>query len=122
MLLGVTDFARLFYDGITVTNAARAGVQYGALSKSTSGDIDGMIQAAMDDVEDLYGVHVTAERYCVCSNGTRVDCVSGDCGLFNRAPQIYVRVTANKTFETLFPYPGVPHTINLEREAIMRAR
>jgi len=122
MLLGSIDFARLFYDGITVANAARAGVQYGALSKSKSGDINGMVQAAMNDVEDLYGVSVTAERYCACSDGSRVDCVNGDCSLLEGKPQIYVKVTVQKTFETLFPYPGIPHTLNLRREAIMRAR
>ena len=35
-------------------------------------------------------------------------------------PQVYVRVTAQKTFTTLFPYPGIPKTTNLNRQATVR--
>ena len=31
-----------------------------------------------------------------------------------------VRVTAQKTFTTLFPYPGIPTTANLNRQATVR--
>jgi Flp pilus assembly protein TadG len=122
MLVGATDFARLFYDGIAVTNAARAGVQFGTLNKTNSGDTAGMIQAATGDVEGVSGVSVTAERYCACPDGTRIDCVTGTCGLSRKTPDIIVKVTAQKTFQTLFQYPGIPHTITLKRDAIVRAR
>jgi hypothetical protein len=121
MFLGTIDFGRLFYDGITAANAARAGAQYAAQSKAKSEDTYGITQAAMADAENVDGVSVAVERYCECSNGSSVDC-DDDCGIFDRAPRVYVRVRAEKTFETLFPYPGIPHTVNINQEAVIRAQ
>jgi len=121
ILLGTIDFGRLFYDGITVASAARAGVQYGARSPSKSGDVVGIQQAALADAIDMNGVSVTVEQYCECANGSSVNCNS-DCGVFDRNPQVYVRVRAQKTFRTLFPYPGIPHTVDINQEAVMRAK
>jgi Flp pilus assembly protein TadG len=42
MLLGTIDFARVFFGGIAMENAARAGVQYGALSPGKAGDTSGI--------------------------------------------------------------------------------
>src|SRR4051812_35559027 len=60
MCCGTMDFARVVYAGITVANASRAGVQYGALSPGNSGKISGMSQAAINDAADLGTSNVTA--------------------------------------------------------------
>jgi len=39
------------------------------------------------------------------------------------APQVFVRVTADKVFTRLFPYPGLPRsTADLNRQAIMQVQ
>jgi Flp pilus assembly protein TadG len=118
LFVGCLDFGRVFYSAMAVTHAARAGAQYGAQSNTTSVDDAGMTQAALDAAGDLPGVTVTPNRYCLCANGSTVDCITGTCT--EGAPQLYVQVTAQKTFTTLFPYPGVPKTTNLSRQATIR--
>src|SRR5437867_1351506 len=122
MLLGTIDFARVFYTAMTVTHAARAGVQYGAQSNDASQDTAGMEQAARDAAQDLdsNSLTVTAESYCQCANKTKVDCVTGVCP--EGSPPIYITVTAQTTFQTLVNYPGIPHTINVNRTATMRVQ
>jgi len=119
MLLGTLDFGRVFYDAITLANATRAGAQYGSLRTSMSGDIQGMRGTAEADAIDLAGVSITAEQFCECPGGSPIAC-NADC--FGEKSRVYVRVVGEKTFETLFPYPGIPQTVILRREAVMRAR
>ena len=116
---GVMDFGRVVYAGIEIANAARAGVQYGALTPGHSGDTDGMEEAAIADAGDL-GKTVTASagNFCMCGS-SKVDCTTS-CGL--EKPAGYVTVTANYTFNTLFSYPGVPSQVALSRTAKMRVQ
>ena len=120
LVLGVVDFARLFYAAITVASAARAGVQYGAQDTIKAKDTAGMQTAASNDAADITGVTATAQSYCECSDGTRVDCLTGTCG--GASPPVYVQVTVQKTFTTLVDYPGIPHNTALSRTAIMRVQ
>lgn len=116
---GTMDFARLFYAGTEIANAARAGVQFGALTPGNSGNTTGMTQAAIADAADL-GSNVTASasNFCLC-NGSSTDCTT-PCG--GVAPAGYVMVTANYTFNTTLPYPGLPQTVSLSRTAKMRVQ
>jgi Flp pilus assembly protein TadG len=121
MMMGAMDFARVFFTGVELASAVRAGVQYGAQSNARSGDSAGMTQAANDDAKDIGGITATATRYCQCSDGTSVDCLTGTCGAYG-VPRIFVQVTGQKTFQPTFSYPGIPSAVNLNRRAIMRAQ
>lgn len=117
---GTMDFARVVYAGIEIAGAARAGVQYGALTPGNSGDTTGMVNAALADAADL-GTTVTASasNFCTCSGATvpcDAPCADGT------TPEGYVAVTANYTFNTALPYPGLPQTVVLSRTAKMRAQ
>ena len=116
---GTMDFARVVYAGIEIASAARAGVQYGALTPGNSGNTSGMTQAALTDAADLGStVTASASNFCACSGAT-VDCTS----ICNGAvPDGYVSVTANYTFNSSIPYPGVPQTVVLSRTAKMRVQ
>lgn len=118
---GVMDFARIVYAGIELSNAARAGVQYGALTPGNSGDTAGMQTAATNDAVDLTGVTATARNFCGCNSGTaEVSCTSTtSCAT---TPSGYVSVTANYTFTTLMRWPGLPQSVALSRTAVMRAQ
>ena len=131
LFVGILDFGRVFYTTMAITHGARAGVQYGAQDDVTSGDFDGMRQAALDALGDVTGVTMTACRFCQCADGTPSSCGCGTdtCNpgclagcMSSQAPQVYVRVTVDKVFTPLFPYPGLPGTTDLNRQATMRVQ
>jgi Flp pilus assembly protein TadG len=137
LFIGVLDFGRVFYAAMAVSNAARAGVQYGAQDNARSGDFAGMRSAA-NAAGDATGIGGFATpdacRYCKCADGSGScnSCTDGSDGCSSTsaclttcpadAPQVYVSVTAHKTFTTLFPYPGIPRTTTLNRLAVMRVQ
>src|SRR5213080_1460735 len=77
MLVGTIDFARVFYTALAVSQAARAGVQYGAQSNEKSKDTAGMQRvaqtAALEDIGTLSTL--TAGNYCQCADRIKVDCL-----------------------------------------------
>jgi Flp pilus assembly protein TadG len=118
LFVGVIDFCRIFYTSMMLTQAARAGVQYGGQSKAKSQQFAEMQQVAIDTASDLTPViAANATRYCECPSGGQVDC-STNCGV-DGAPRVYVTVTTGYTFNTFFPYPGIPTNIALSRTAVM---
>jgi Flp pilus assembly protein TadG len=119
LLLGSSDFARVFYAAIETTNASRAGAGYGIQSKAKSQDVTGMRDAAVADAANLTGVTATAERFCECSSGLSISC-SSTCLIGTK--RIYVRVRTQKTFTTLARYPAIPSSINLSVPAVMRVQ
>src|SRR5438034_9117043 len=70
LFIGILDFGRVFYTAMTISHAARAGVQYGAQDNIKSGDFAGMRTAARGAASDVPAVTVTACRYCRCADGT----------------------------------------------------
>lgn len=118
LLLVVTDFARVFYTSITVADAARAGVAYGAQSYLTAVNYSAIEQAALNDGKNVSGLTATATHFCQC-NDTTVDCASvSPCS----EPNVFVQVTATDTFHTMFDYPGIPSTIPLSSTAVMQVK
>ncbi len=120
ILVGTIDFGRLFFEAVTVVDAARAGVQYGSRSNTFSGDYDGMKAAADDNARDLDATTPSAVRFCKCENGNDVDCVTGTCA--EGVPQVYVRVEIQKTFDVMVGLPGIPSTTALTRQATFRVQ
>src|SRR5688572_2923197 len=117
LAVGVAEFGRVFYTAITLSNAARAGVQYGAQNNAKSGDFAGMALAARQEATNLGTISATGQRFCRCPDGTIVNCITGTCSGIG-APEIYVQVTTQFTFRTLASYPGVPNTVPLTRVAV----
>jgi len=124
VMLGAVDFARVWVQSSAVENAAHAGAQYGAQTTSHAGDTSGIYSAVMDDLNasavsaESFDVH--SQKYCECNDGTAVDCDTGTCA--TGGVLMYVRVRVNSSFTTLIDYPGLPHTIDVSREARLRAR
>jgi Flp pilus assembly protein TadG len=120
LAIGVIDFGRAFYDSIEVSNAARAGAQYGELNPS---DTTGMIAAAKSDASDISAITATAAIGCMCSDGTgaSANCATTpSCG--SSARQLnYVQVNTSYTYTTYFPWPGVPASFPLTGKAIFLA-
>lgn len=122
MCYGTMDFSRVLYAGIAVANAARAGVQYGALTPGHSGDTTGMVNAATADAanQGLTGVSATARNFCGCTSSTTEVACSSTCS--GATPDGYVEVTVTYTFNTLFAMTGIPQTMPISKTAKMRVQ
>ena len=135
LLLGAVDFGRVWMLATATANAAQAGAQYGAQSVQLSADVTGMRTAAINDLTastiiaasnpgengiEITDFVITPERYCECSNGTKITCTNKCGGGTN--PMVFVRVRIDTNFDTLFDYPGIPNQVQISRAAVMRAR
>ena len=126
MLLVVVDFGRAMFFSITTSNAARAGVGYGAQATALAIDHVGMNAAAQADAQDLKQdaknpshVSSTARHFCRCpGGGGEVSCTSSGCG----APEVYVEVTTSRVFDTMVDYPGFPADLGMQWTAVMRVQ
>jgi len=123
-MIAIADFGRAFYTAMALTNAVRAGAQYGAQSISKTTDTSGMTTAALNSGSaDLgaSGLWVrSASRRCEC-DGT----IMGNCpptGTCTGTTRIYVTVTASKLFTLVTGFPGLPNSVSIERAAQMRAK
>ena len=138
LLVGSVDFGRGWVHANATANAAHAGAQFGAQSKSHAKNAPAIENVVMRDLEassmlkaitsqdgtvvNTGQFSVETENFCICDNGTEVDCdTKGSCGVTNSS-QIHIRVRVNSTFETLFDYPGIPEQIQIDRQASLRAR
>lgn len=117
LLLGACVCGILEYDAIEVTNAARAGVQYGAQSRTSSADIAGMQRAALLDGANVSGLSATATHFCSCSDGSASTCSGGDCSASHIVE--YVKVNTTVTVTPPFHFPPLPQSFRLNGQAIM---
>jgi Flp pilus assembly protein TadG len=117
VLLGTADFGRVFYDAIALESAARCGAQFAVVTSANHDDLTGMEQAALNDLQNLNGATARAIKVCRCSWGAETDC-STNCS----SKRMYVRVTVEKTFNTIVPYPGIPSSTVLRASSTMRIK
>jgi len=117
---GLIDFGMLFYTTIELANAAQTGAEYGAQSNTRALDTSGMQTAAVNDAHDVSGVSATATHFCQCPDGAAANCLTGSCS--GKSPRLYVKVTTQAAFTTPIPYPGLPYSTTLSRDATMRAQ
>ena len=128
MLVGTIDFGRAFRTAMVVTNAARAGAQFGSQTVANSGSPTGMIAAA-DAVLTANGLGssppTTAQRACFCATAAAV--FSGSVACTTTCPSgqhlvVSVTVTASRTFSMVGPFPGLPNGVTITRGATARAQ
>ncbi len=122
--IGAYDFGNLGYQKIAVTNAARAGSQFGVQDASTAEDFPGMIQAARNDRNDTANaLTINATNYYFCPaqtpNVVADESVLCDDGSFS---YFYVEVTVEDQVELLFPYPFVTSPQSVASTNTMRVR
>ena len=124
MLLGATDFARVFYACVEVDNAAGTGAFCGAQNLIEAHMFTAMQQAALNDAKDLPKATATATQWCDCPNdpGTKVDCITGTCGGYG-PPRVYAQTQVQNSFNTIVQYAGIPaEPIGLSQTAHMRVQ
>ena len=121
MVAGAADFARVYFNSVTLSNAAGTGAFYGAQGNIYSVQDAQMQQVAQNDASDLGKITTTSSHYCDCPSGTKVDCITGSCATYG-APRVYVTTHAEKTFTPLLPFPGVPRSVKAGRTAYFRVQ
>jgi hypothetical protein len=122
LIIGVADFGRMFFTGITVANAARAAAEYGANSIDNS-NLDSSVinQAGRDEAADVGGVTVTSEKFCRCFDGTTPPC-DGSCPDPYTWVEVFIKAKAQKTINLVLRYPGLPQTLTFRDSATFRAQ
>ena len=118
MFLVVVETGRAFYIAISVTNAARAGVQYGSQNLSTAGDNAGMQAAATSDAANITGMTAVATHFCKCSDGTASTCLATDCAGSHRL--LYTKVTTSASYAPLINFMGILPSMTVPGKAVMR--
>ncbi len=121
MLVAAADFGRVFFAGIEVNNAARAGAQYGSQTVITAADIDGMKAAAATDGSNIPSLTATASL-CTCETprGSVAACPDSYCEA--NAAATFVEVDTSAPFTTIVNYPGIPHSMTLTGKAVMQVQ
>ena len=121
LLLGIADFSRAYYLSIEVSRAAQSGALYGSQNPS---DTTGIVSAAVADAQDVPGftsASVGAIKGCECADGTGPSPHCTNTPVCSANTVDYVQVTTTATYQTLFPYPGIPSSFILNGSARMRA-
>ncbi|HLY42548.1 MAG TPA: TadE/TadG family type IV pilus assembly protein [Terracidiphilus sp.] len=113
ILVGAAEFARATYAGIEVSNAARAAVQYGAMTGGHLSDTNGMTNAIQNDSFNL-GTTVTISSgfptsSTICSDGSKY---SGGCTA-PAGPITTLSVKTQTTFKPLIQLPGLSGGITM---------
>lgn len=142
VLIGAAELGRMAYFAIEVSDAARAGVAYGAQSTSTAPDTTNIAIAARAAAPDLPStLSVTSSDPCVCetvtsSTGTVTTTTIPltSCGGSSLPATLctgtatgttyivvnYVQVSTSATVSTMFNYPGIPNSFTLNGFSKMR--
>lgn len=118
ILLGAVEFGRMEYASIEVTDAAMAGVQYGAQSVRTAVDTTGIQTVASNAAPDITMQTPTVSTSCICSDGSASTCLSTDCS--TSAIEKILTVQTQAQFTSVIKIPGVPNTFTLNGQAVQK--
>jgi len=113
LLLGIIDYGRYAYDAIVASNAARAGVEYGAQNLVTASDMTGQQNAALGDAQNLAGLTASPSPTFCMSGGAVVACTTS-------GASYYVEVTTTGVFKPWVKWPLLPATVTVDGSATMR--
>jgi len=125
LLVGAAELGRLSYSSIEVSNAARAGVAYAAQNHITASDLAGIRQATTQDAPEIASMAPpVVTQSCSCATGatvTAVSCTTAGTSCVSPSRIIeFVQVNTSADVDTVFHLPGIPNTVTLRGQAIMR--
>jgi Flp pilus assembly protein TadG len=118
LLLGAAELAGVAYAAIEVSNAASAGVQYGAQNTITASDTTGIARAASNDAANLTTLTTNSSFSCICSNGSGSTCLTTDCSTSNI--EEILTVNTQSAFNPLINIPGLPTQFTLRGHAVQK--
>jgi Flp pilus assembly protein TadG len=118
LALGASEFARVEYASIEVSNAALAGVQYGGQNVTAAADTTGIQTAAQTDAPNITLGTTTATTACTCSDGSSSTCSRGDCP--GADIETILTVETQATIDPMIHLPGFPTTYTVHGQAIQK--
>ena len=119
LIYGSVEFARVAYAAIEVTNAARAGVSYGAQSGLTASDTAGIQWAATHDGVNIPGMTVlTPVLAYSCSDGNAPSGSPLTCTHPGAHLEETLTVQTKVTMDPLVHIAGLPTTYTLYGSAV----
>jgi Flp pilus assembly protein TadG len=118
MLVGAVEFGTIAFAKVEVTNAAKAGAQYGMQSASNAGDVTGIQTAASNDAPDITLGSTAVSHSCICSNGSASTCLSTDCSTSHI--ETILTVKTQTTISSKIRLPGLPHSYTLYGQAVQK--
>jgi len=118
LLLGAFDMGMAAYTSIEVSNAALAGVQYGAQNATTAGDVTGIQNAAAADASNIALGQTSASHTCICADGSASTCKPTDCS--GSAIVTVLTVQTQATFTPFFHIPVIPTSFTIRGQAIQK--
>jgi Flp pilus assembly protein TadG len=124
LFFGVIDFSRVFYYAEIAQGAARAGTQYAAFQAPNQANTSAITAAATADaanVPSAQNFSATPSYWCICSNGSSQISCTGSCGT-GANMYMYSQVNTQLTFNTFFQYPGLPTSITVKGQSVMRVQ
>ncbi len=107
LILGAIDYGRVYFAYVSVTNGARNGAHFASDGPDNAADLDGIRTSVIGDTSELLDISPTNPAVAV---GTGTDSQG----------RLYADVTVDYTFSTIFPWPGLPSSFDVQRT--VRAR
>lgn len=130
ILVGTIDFGRAFRTAMVITDAVRAGAQYGSYSLANSADAAGTTAAAAAVLAAnglSSGPAPVSTTSCGCLDEDNPNAPPSPIACPTPYPcsagshlVVDVTVTAARTFSLANPFPGIPNGIVITRSATMR--
>jgi Flp pilus assembly protein TadG len=124
LLVLACDFGRMYYAYVTVSDAARAGAQFGAQSVVTAANANGISAAVTNDAGNISlasGSPTVSQCTCISTADPKIvaQCSSSyNCSTNPSAT--WVTVSVSSPFTTLVSYPGLPNPVTLTKTAQMQ--
>lgn len=103
IVVATVDYARVFFDYLTITNCACNGATYASTDATHAANTAGIQTAALADATDLKPTPGVSS-----STGT------------DSAGNSYVKVTVSYSFKSITSFPGIPTSLTVQRTVQMR--
>ena len=121
LMSGAADFARVFFHSITVANASSTGAFWGTYNNVRAAQTDSHEAAAEENTRNIGDATATSTMYCECTNGNTTPCLNPNCG-GNGPMRVYASTMVEQSFDTFFPWIGIPDNIVVNRETHYRVQ
>jgi Flp pilus assembly protein TadG len=118
LFLGAAQFGTAVYQAIEVSDAARAGVNYGSQDQTDAADTTGISAMASADAPNLTGLVATSSVSCICSDGTASTCAAGDCSTSHI--EHILTVNTHAPFTPMVQIPGMPLSFTMYGKAVQK--
>lgn len=128
LLMGIYDFGMFVNQKMLLESTARAAAEYinqGGEEDNLQTDIVNMMNLEANGASEE-SLALETEFICECTGGEVLECddEEASCTADDEDTDTYIRryvvVNVNMTFDTLFPYPGLPESIPLSGSVRMQ--